>query len=305
MKYMPWVHDVMKSLPNALVAWIQTALAAFHAEQQVSRAQVERIKSSPTHQWSSTDHPTVFHAILISKILPEEKTAERLSEDAQVVVMAGTLTTASTLELITFWLLSRPDILMKLKSELQSAIPSIHDISTISIAAVEALPYLRAVVKEGLRLSYGLSTRSQRIDPDNPILYVNPRTGQEFIIPPKVPVSINSVQVHRTEAIFPHSRDFAPERWLGEEGRKLEKYLTSFSRGSRNCVGMNLAYGEMYLTLAHIWRVWGSRDATLADDVGVLELWETGLDDVEMHADHFIPTPRKGSQGVRVKARGK
>jgi cytochrome P450 len=304
MKYIPWVHDVMKSLPRALVVWIQPALASFHAEQQASRAQVDRIKSSETHQWYENDHPTIFHAILDSKIPANEKTAERLSEDAQVVVMAGTLTTASTLELITFWLLSRPDVLLKLKEELQTAIPSINDVETVSIATIEALPYLRAVVKEGLRLSYGLSTRSQRIDPDNPIIYANKSTGQKFVIPPKTPVSINSVQVHRNEDIFPNCFNFVPERWLGE-GRRLERYLTSFSRGSRNCVGMNLAYGEMYLTLAHIWRVWGSREVTLGDDIGVLQLWKTGLDDVEMHADHFIPTPRKGSQGVQVKAHRK
>jgi hypothetical protein len=70
-------------------------------------------------------------------------------------------------------------------------------------------------------------------------------------------------------------------------------------------VGVNLAYGEMYLTLAHVWRVWGSRDVTMSDDIGTLELWKTGLDDIEMQADHFIPTPRKGSQGVRVKANRK
>jgi hypothetical protein len=193
MKYMPWAHDVMKALPTALVAWLQPALASFHEEQRVSRAQVDRIKATKTDEWYENGHPTIFHAILDSKIPSAEKTAERLSEDAQVVVMAGTLTTASTLELIIFWLLSQPDTLWRLKEELRGAIPLISDLPTVSLATIEALPYLRAVVKEGLRLAYGLSTRSQRVDPDNPILFVDKTTGKEFVIPPKVSVSIKFI----------------------------------------------------------------------------------------------------------------
>ncbi|KAI1408540.1 cytochrome P450 [Hypoxylon sp. FL1857] len=111
-----------------------------------------------------------------------------------------------------------------------------------------------------------------------------------------------SVQAHRDEDIFPENHKFVAERWLGDQGRKLEKYLTSFGKGSRSCVGINLAYGELYLTLAYMWRLWGSRDATLGDDVGVLCLFETGLRDVEMEADYFVPAPQKGSKDIRIKA---
>ena len=125
--------------------------------------------------------------------------------------------------------------------------------------------------------------------------------GKEWVIPPKVSVSMISVQLHRNEDIFPDNQNFVTKRWPGE-GRKLERYLTTFSKGSRNCLGINIAYGELYLTLAYIWRVWGSRGATLSDDVDVLGLFETGLRDVEMKADHFIPTPQKGSKGLLVNA---
>ena len=39
-----------------------------------------------------------------------------------------------------------------------------------------------------------------------------------------------------------------PERWLGE-GKRLEKYLVSFSKGSRQCVGLNPAHAELRLIL--------------------------------------------------------
>lgn len=302
MKQAPWINDVIKTLPEVFVGWLLPPLASFHALRRTTREQVEKVMALKNEDWCEKDHPTIFHAILDSKLPPAEKSVKRLSEEAQVLVMAGTLTTASALELITFWLLKQPDMLRKLKKELHTVMPSVDDVGKVPLATLESLPYLTAVIKEGLRLSYGLSARSQRIDPDNAIEFTDKDTGRQWVIPPRTPVSINIVQVHHDENIFPGSKEFSAERWLGDGARSLDKYLLSFSKGSRNCLGMNLAYGELYLTLAHVWRTWGSREATLKDDVGVLCLFETDRRDVEMESDHFIPTPQNGSQGIRVKA---
>ncbi|KAI0905938.1 cytochrome P450 [Ustulina deusta] len=302
MKHIPWVYDVMKALPDSLVQWLQPALASFLELKRTARAQIEKIMDGQNEEWRSKDHPTIFHAILDSKLPPNEKTVERLTEEAQVLVMAGTLTTASTLELMVFWLLKQPETLQKLKNELQTVMPSVTDIGKVPLATLEALPYLTAIIKEGLRLGYGVSTRLQRIDPDKLVVFTDKATGKEWIIPPKTSVGMTSVQLHHNEENYPDSKKFIPERWLGAEGKKLEKYLVSFCKGSRSCVGINLAYGELYLTMACIWRIWGSKDASLSDDVGVLSLFETDVRDVEIEADSFIPTPRKGSKGIRVKA---
>ncbi|KAI1760614.1 cytochrome P450 [Hypoxylon sp. FL1150] len=301
MKYFPWINDLAQVLPETIVGRFMPVLSSFLAQKLVSRKQVAKIVAGETDDWRGKDHPTIFHAILDSKLPAHEKTVERLSDDAQVVVMAGTLTTASTLELIIFWLLTQPKTLQSLKKELCTAMPSVNDVGKVSLATLESLPYLTAVIKEGLRLSYGLSARSQRIDPDKSIVFADKQTGKEWVIPPKTPVSMSNMQIHHDEKIFPHSKSFIAERWLGDEGKKLEKYLVSFGKGSRSCLGINLAYGELYLALSYLWRLWGSRDATLGDDVGVLSLFETSLRDVVIEADHFIPTPQKASRGIRVK----
>ncbi|KAJ8128196.1 hypothetical protein O1611_g5439 [Lasiodiplodia mahajangana] len=301
-KHIPWVYDVMKALPDSLVQWLQPALASFLELRRTARAQIKNIMDGENEEWRGKTHPTIFHAILDSKLPPQEKSVERLTEEAQVLVMAGTLTTASMLELMTFWLLRQPETLQKLKNELRTVMPSISDIGKVPLATLEALPYLTAVIKEGLRLGYGVSTRLQRIDPDKPIVFRDKTTGKEWIIPPKTSVGMTSVQLHHNEENFPDSKKFIPERWLQSNGKRLDKYLVSFCKGSRACVGINLAYGELYLTMACMWRAWGSKNATLSDDVGVLSLFETGLRDIEIEADSFIPTPQKGSKGIRVKA---
>jgi len=68
---------------------------------------------------------------------------------------------------------------------------------------------------------------------------------------------MTSLHIHHNETIFPSSHAFKPERWLEPrpaDAPPLERYLVSFSKGSRQCVGMNLARAELALTLAMVFR---------------------------------------------------
>lgn len=302
----PWINDVLKSLPTFISRRLFPAYGPFLAQQRTSEAQVREIIAGENEEWRRKDHPTIFHSILDSELPPEEKSVARLADEAQLLVMAGTTTTAWVFEVIHFWLLAKPETLRKLKDELKAAIPKPENVGHVPLPAIEALPYLTAVIKEGLRLSYGVATRLARIDPENPLLFTDKYTGTQWQIPPGTPVGSTSVLIHHDETIFPNSKSFLPERWLDGKNPTLEKYLVSFGAGSRNCLGMNLAYAELYLSLAALWRLWGSCDesgAQLAwgrDDVGAMSLWRTDKTDVEIESDRMLPVPRKGSKGVRV-----
>ena len=158
---------------------------------------------------------------------------------------------------------------------------------------------MTAIIKEGLRLSYGVSARLPRISPTESILFKDPKTGQECTIPPNTVVSMTSTLLHHDESIFPDSKAFLPERWIKDPS--LDKFMVSFSKGSRQCLGINLAYAEMYIALAGIFRRWGSADYREDGDEGVLELWETEIGDVEIARDGFVPMARDGSKGIRIK----
>jgi cytochrome P450 len=107
-------------------------------------------------------HPTIFVSILDSKLPEHKKRDVRLSDDTQVLTMAGTLTTAWALEVVMFWLLRQPKTLRKLKDELKTVIPSLDMIGTLPLPVLEQLPYRNAVMKEGFRLTYGVSCRLAR-----------------------------------------------------------------------------------------------------------------------------------------------
>ena len=46
--------------------------------------------------------------------------------------------------------------------------------------------------------------------------------------------------IHYNPTIFPNPRGFDPERWIraAEKGENLSKYLVSFTKGSRQCLGI-------------------------------------------------------------------
>jgi cytochrome P450 len=193
-----------------------------------------------------------------------------------------------------FYLLSQPETLKKLKAELRTVFRSSS--SPVKLATLEQLPYLTGCVQEGIRLSYGVCTRLQRIALDETLVLNDGK--KDWFIPPGTPVGMTSVLIHHDESIFPDSRKFLPERWIGHP--TLVKYLFSFGKGTRMCIGMNLAYAEIYLALARIFTEYGSKDARDEGDVGYLELFETTAWDVELTKDVFVPVARDGSKGVRI-----
>jgi len=109
---------------------------------------------------------------------------------------------------------------------------------------------------------------------------------------------MTSILIHHDESIFPNSEEFRPERW---EDPLLERYLVAFSKGSRQCLGMNLAWTEMYLWVSGVFRRFGSKDIRFEGDEGALELVGTDLEDVRIVADRFVPIVKEGSKRVRVR----
>ena len=124
--------------------------------------------------------PTIFHDILVSKLPAAEKKLDRICQEGQTFVAAGTETTAWCLSVITFYLLRDPAKLQHLTSELNTA-------NATTSTELEQLPYLNAVVQEGLRLSYGVSHRLPRIAPDETLTFVD--GDKIWQVPPGVSTS--------------------------------------------------------------------------------------------------------------------
>lgn len=187
------------------------------------------------------DRPTIFASLLRSDLDILDKEPQRLADEAAAVIGAGTETTSWALSVITYHLLTQPRLLEKLTKELNSVTADAKELPTWSI--LETLPYLGAVIQEGLRLSYGVSSRTARIPTEENLLYRGEwnKKPVQYVIPRGHAVGMSAFITHHDERAFPDSNAFIPERWLDEnnERRKdVERSMLAFSKGSRSCLGM-------------------------------------------------------------------
>ncbi|KAL0564526.1 hypothetical protein V5O48_017520, partial [Marasmius crinis-equi] len=184
---------------------------------------------------------------------------------------AGSETVGNTCVIGTFNLLNDPSVLNKLKRALDEVWSDVDE--RISLEKLEKIPYLTAVIKESLRLSYGVSTALPRIV-DKPGHVI---AGHS--VPVGTTVSAAAYFPHMDSTIFPDPTKFDPERWMGPDVRELDRYLVAFSKGPRMCLGVNLAWCELYLIFANVFRKLD------------MEIYGTTEDDLKIR-DFFVPIYR-------------
>lgn len=245
-KQFPFLITLMNRLPESMVMKLNPEAAVYVRFQEDIRRQIRQTQDKIERgEEEKGPNKTIFQELLTGDLPGQEKRLERLWQEGQIVVGAGTETTAWTLSATLFYVLNDRRVFTKLHRELKSSIDGEEKRSTWS--ELEQLPYLSAVVSEGLRLSYGVSTRLQRINPLSPFYFTahtqtsNATTKKEFVIPRGTPVGMTATLVHTDPTLFPDPHVFRPERWLDDSGNRhhhLDKYLLSFSRGSRQCIGI-------------------------------------------------------------------
>lgn len=136
----PWAFPIMKSVPLNIMNYLAPEASLLLQWQKMVRRQVDTIIGN--NRSGSKAHGTIFQALLDSDLPPEEKSADRLQDEAQTLVGAGSETTAKTLTIVTFYLLQNKSMLEKLRQELSTvdlkSLNSAHDV----LSEVERLPYM-------------------------------------------------------------------------------------------------------------------------------------------------------------------
>ncbi|KAE8412379.1 cytochrome P450 [Aspergillus pseudocaelatus] len=172
-------------------------------------------------------------------------TIDRLTANAETLVIAGSETTATLLSGVTYLLLKNPEAYQTLTKEVRSAFNSEED---IHLGSVAKLPYMLACLDEALRMYPPGAIGPPR---------VTPKGGVKILgawIPGRTYVSIHHWALYRREEYFTDPHTFHPERFLWDT-RFLDdrrNALQPFHIGPRSCLGRNLAYSEMRLILALI-----------------------------------------------------
>ncbi|KIW64809.1 hypothetical protein PV04_09717 [Phialophora macrospora] len=177
---------------------------------------------------------------------PEFISRERVLALTVANMFAGSDTTAISLRAIFYYLLRNPEDMENLMRELYE-VKDKHDATTpdgsFKWNSVKDLPYLSAVVKEGLRCHPATGLTLERIVPPQGITVCG-----KFIRGGTI-VGCNAWTVHRDALFGPHPEQFRPKRWLEaspDRKRLMENSLFTFGAGSHTCIGKNISLLEMY-----------------------------------------------------------
>ncbi|KAG6366081.1 hypothetical protein INS49_000257 [Diaporthe citri] len=255
-----------------------------HIKQTVERLLADNNPGSPAAQC------VIVEVLRNPDIPPQDRTIERLVDDGMIFGFAGTETSSRALAVGSFYLLNDKPILAKLRTELAAATEKSPN-QTLTLGELEKLPYLTGVVKESIRLAFGPVCRLPRIHTEEALFY------HGHIIPAGCPISMSTWFLNLHPKPFPDPWNFKPERWIeaAQNGFPLTNYLGSFSRGTRGCLGQNLAYAELYMALSRVHCQFE------------MELVDTTAKDVAVEMAHMVGYPRltsgrtDGEAEVKVK----
>ncbi|KAF4772824.1 VerB [Colletotrichum scovillei] len=168
----------------------------------------------------------------------EGMTHGEMLNNASIMVLAGSETSATTLCGMSYLLLSDPKAMQRLVQEIRSSFKSAEEITLLSVGQ---LPFLDAVFQETLRLYPPVPTHSQRVPPEGGA---------------SVSVGISMMGACLDHKNFYRASEFCPERWLKDTPLDFRMDNSSvyqpWSMGTRNCLGSNLARAEIRLIMAKV-----------------------------------------------------
>ncbi|KAJ2983124.1 hypothetical protein NUW58_g6303 [Xylaria curta] len=191
--------------------------------------------------------------MLRSRGQPHEMKDDELASNADLIMLAGSETTATLLSGATYWLLKTPHALKQVTEEVRSAFKSDDEITFDDTRA--KLPYMSACLNEALRIFPPLPLGMLRIVPAGPPVQIAGVT-----IPGKTQVSVPQFAAFHSEYNYHRPNEYIPERWLPEAATDPKSPFFNdrrdihrpFSVGRRDCIGQNLAMHEMRSILARV-----------------------------------------------------
>ncbi|KUJ19996.1 putative cytochrome P450 [Mollisia scopiformis] len=277
----------IKLIPISILLRLYSGAAGFKAFRQLAIDKIEdakrTLKLSKKEGAEGRMPETLIQHLLKSDMPESDKATERLASEFVAILAGGTMSIARGLSTIIYFLLADAELEARLRGSLKEVMGGYPE-RIPKLAELEKIPYLYACVREGLRISHGTMRRLPRVFPDVDLQF------KQWTIPKGIPVGMSAFMMHTDANIYPEPFKFKPERWLEDCDPFMNRNYVPFSKGSRNCPGMNLAYAEMYLALAIMFRPNGPRMA----------LYKTDETDVIPVHDYFLAMPRGDSKGMRV-----
>ncbi|NP_001082927.1 1,25-dihydroxyvitamin D(3) 24-hydroxylase, mitochondrial [Danio rerio] len=157
--------------------------------------------------------------------------------------VGGVETTANSMLWVIFNLSRNPCAQGKLLKEIQDVVPAGQ---TPRAEHIKSMPYLKACLKESMRVSPSVPFTSRTLDKDTVL--------GDYTLPKGTVLMLNSQAIGVSEEYFDNGRQFRPERWLEEKSSINPFAHVPFGVGKRMCIGRRLAELQIQLGLCWILR---------------------------------------------------
>lgn len=156
---------------------------------------------------------------------------EDMVDEFTTFFVAGQETTANTLAFCFLEIARHPEVMKKLRIEIDEVLGSRNE---ITYEDLNKLTYLLSVYKETLRLWPPIPEIARGVDKKCQI--------EGYNIPVNTWVQVSTYVSARQEDYFSNPREFIPERFNSDQSQNIKNYTYfPFSLGPRNCIGQNLA----------------------------------------------------------------
>ena len=244
-KFYPPLHTVLTLLPP------KSAMADLTQISQTTRGKISQRLVTGGKRTDMISYMAATSEASSSPLQAELKMSRAEIEiNSILIVVAGSESVTTVLTGTINYLLRDQGKLGALTREVRSMFPREADINGASLIR---LPYLNAILQEGLRLCPTIPDGMRRQVPKGGAVVAG------CWLPENTVVSVSQWATYQSSGNFSSPKAFAPERWL--EDSKQSSYISDkkeafqpFSLGPHNCPGRSLAYLEMRLILARL--VW-------------------------------------------------
>ncbi len=180
-------------------------------------------------------------------------TQEVASGETLLQIVAGTDTTATGLKIIMLHIMTNPAVYRKLQEEIDCNVSKGNVSSPVRDAEARQLPYLQAIIKEGLRMkSPAGGAFFKTVPPGGDVI-------DGLFVPAGTEIGVSHLSFLHSKQIFGDDADiFRPERWLEAEPEHLSKMSRVvdliFHSGRYQCLGKSVALMEFNKIFVELWR---------------------------------------------------
>ncbi|KAF3056243.1 Tryprostatin B 6-hydroxylase [Daldinia childiae] len=237
LNYIPWLLNIFGRIPGAS--------KSYHPFFSYCQSQVEKKRESIDLEKYPQDIMTWLLKAVIEKDISASPTESSLYDDARVLIVAGSETSATTLASSLFYLAKFPRVLKKLQAQIDDIIPTPAD---WTYEKAKSITYLDNVIDETQRLKPALLTGGYRRTPPEGV-----QIDEQFV-PGNVSVIVPIQLIQTHPRYWKQSKDFIPERFgerSAEMGTSKAPYMP-FSHGTYSCPGKNLALMTLRIAISSL-----------------------------------------------------